>query len=112
MATKRKSAKRQGTKKAVELLQPEPEIKRVEVRGDLETMRGRFANHIQIAMKEEEFILDFFANSEQGCHVGRIFITPQHAKRLADLLKKQIKVHMKRFKSSPLAVRTAKRKTP
>ena len=109
MATKRKKAKRKVTKKTVG---PQPEIKRLEVQGDLDVMRGRFANYIQVSMQEEEFILDFFARAgEQGCHLGRVFITPQHAKRLAGLLTRQIAMHKKRFKNPPLAVSTAKRKS-
>lgn len=107
MAKKRRKAQRKATKKAV----PQPEAQRLEVQGDLEVMRGRYANFIQITVLEEEFILDLFVKlGEQGSHVGRVFITPQHAKRLADLLKKQITLHKKRFKSSPLAVAAPKRK--
>lgn len=105
MATKRKKTKRKTAKKA----DGRPEIK---VQGDLDVMRGRFANHIQVSMQEEEFILDFFARAgEQGSHLSRVFITPQHAKRFADLLKRQVTLHKKRFKNSPLAVGAVKRKS-
>lgn len=109
MATKRKKTKRKTAKKA----DGQPEIKRLEVQGDLDVMRGRFANHIQVSMQEEEFILDFFARAgEQGSHLSRVFITPQHAKRFADLLKRQVTLHKKRFKNFPLAVSAVKRKSP
>lgn len=106
---KRKKAIRKTVTKAVGT---EPQIKEIEVRADLDVLRGRFANHIQVSLQEEEFILDFFARAgEKGSLLSRVFITPQHAKRLADLLKRQVTMHKKRFKNSPLAAGTAKRKS-
>lgn len=106
---KRKKAKLKTVTKAVG---SQPQIKELEVRANLDLMRGRFANHIQVSMQEEEFILDFFARAgEQASFLSRVFITPQHAKRFADLLKRQVTMHKKRFKNSPLAAGTVKRKS-
>jgi len=65
----------------------------------MEMARGRFATHAHVVLNDESFTLDFFARIPgQNVLVGRIFITPMHAKRLADLLKRQMKVHKELFK--------------
>jgi hypothetical protein len=74
--------------------------KLTEAQGDIQTVAGRFANHIQLILQEEEIILDFFARSgQQVTHQARIFVTPKHAERLSILLRRQVRLHRARFKS-------------
>ena len=75
--------------------------KAVVVESEQELARGRYANHIQVAVQREEFILDFLARvDEKVVHVGRFFITPDHAERLATLLKRQVTLYKKTFPAS------------
>jgi hypothetical protein len=105
MATK-KIQKRNADKVVVRPLANEPHptaYVRLEVQGEPELLRGRYANHIQVSVQEEEFILDFFARSaEQTFHVSRMFISPRHALRLNKLLEKQIETYRSNFPNSPL----------
>lgn len=82
------------------------------VTGDLQVVAGRYANHVQVIPNEEEFVLDFFARAGQPAlvHVGRIFIAPNHARRLMDLLKRQIIRHKRTYPNSPLKQTAPKRK--
>lgn len=85
MAKKRKTAKK-------------PEVKVLEVKTDHDVLRGRYSNHIQVSMQEEEFVLDFFARcGEQVMLLSRVFITPAHARRLSDLVRRQLTLHKKQF---------------
>lgn len=97
MAKKRKTAKKKATKRRSA---KKPEVKVLEVKTDVEMLRGRYSNHIQVSMQEEEFVLDFCAKGgEQVTLLSRIFITPAHAKRLSDLVRRQLTLHKKRFGS-------------
>ena len=89
---KKKTAKRRSAKK--------PEVGELPVKVDPEMLRGRYSNHIQVTMQQEEFVLDFFAKGgEQVTLLNRIFITPAHAKRLSDLVRRQLTLHKKQFGS-------------
>ena len=95
MAKKRKAAKKKTTRQRSA---KKPEIKKLEVASDVDMMRGRYANHIQVSAQQEEFVLDFFSRGgEQVTLVSRIFISPQHGKRLQELLRRQISTHKKTF---------------
>lgn len=89
-AVKKKTAKRKSSQKL--------EIKNLEVQADVDMLRGRYANHIRVAVQDEEFVLDFFARvGEQVTLLSRIYITPEHGKRLYGLLRRQLAVHKKQF---------------
>ncbi|OGE74417.1 MAG: hypothetical protein A3I07_00680 [Candidatus Doudnabacteria bacterium RIFCSPLOWO2_02_FULL_42_9] len=65
----------------------------INVKIDDKTLKGAYANNMQIAFSPEEFILDFMnLFPPQGIIVSRVFISPGHMKRmvavLADTLKK------------------------
>ena len=63
-----------------------------------ESLRGRYANHIALVVQEEDFVLDFFARTAGSvAFLNRVFITPQHAKRLQDLLRNGLSNHKKQF---------------
>jgi hypothetical protein len=77
------------------------EVKKLEAASELQVSAGRYANHIQVVVQEEEFVLDFFARAgERGVHVARVFISPTHAERLMNLLKRQIAQHKRAFPHS------------
>ncbi len=55
----------------------------VKVRADDESLKGQFANMIQISHNKEEFILDYMViMGEQGIVVSRVIVTPGHFKRM------------------------------
>ena len=94
MAEKRKAAKKTVKRKSAK----KPEVKKLEVAADVDIMRGRYANHIQVIVQEEELVLDFLARAgEQATMISRVFITPQHGKRLQDLLRRQLAIHKKNY---------------
>ncbi len=75
----------------------------VEVASQLDVSAGRYANHIQVAVQQEDFVLDFLARAgDKAVHVARVYISPPHAQRLMDLLKRQIAQHKKAFPRSAL----------
>ncbi len=88
---------------------PKEESKRIEVGAEINLASGRYANHIQVSIQEEEFVLDFLSRvGEQATLVSRVFVSPTHAQRLADLLKRQIAKHKNTFPDSPLKRRAKK----
>ncbi|MGB2986829.1 MAG: DUF3467 domain-containing protein [Phycisphaerae bacterium] len=75
----------------------------IEVASQLDVSAGHYANHIQVVMQEEEFVLDFLARTgDKAVHVARVYVSPLHAQRLLALLKRQIAQHKKAFPRSPL----------
>jgi hypothetical protein len=85
------------------------EPKRIEIGADINRLSGRYANHIQVTVQGEEFVLDFLARmGEQATLVSRVFVSPMHAQRLMELLRRQIAKHKTAFPDSPLK-RRAKR---
>lgn len=87
---KKTTVKRRSAKKA--------EVKKLEAQADVDMLRGRYANHIQVTVQEEELVLDFLARAgEQATVISRVFITPQHGKRLQELLRRQLAIHKKNY---------------
>jgi hypothetical protein len=85
------------------------DVKKLEVASEVQVSAGRYANHIQVVVQEEEFVLDFFARTgEGGIHVARVFISPTHAERLMNLLKRQTAQHKRAFPHSALRKTRAK----
>jgi len=60
---------------------------------------GRFCTLINIGHTPEFFALDFRAVTPEGeaCLLGRFFVTPQHAKRLARALAENIDNYEKQY---------------
>lgn len=74
------------------------EPQKVEVSSQYEILAGRYANSIQVTVQSEEFVLDFLVTKgDMPYHLARIFVSPGHAKRLRDLLKRQIVKYEKAF---------------
>lgn len=75
----------------------------LEAASQLDVSAGHYANLIQVGVQEEEFVLDFLARvSDKAVHVARVYISPSHAQRLMEALRRQIVQHKKRFPRSPL----------
>ena len=55
----------------------------IQVKIDDETLKGRYANMLQITHNKEEFVLDFMnVFPPTGIMTARIFTRPGHAKRI------------------------------
>lgn len=55
----------------------------VKVKVEDETLKGQYANMVQIAHSKEEFVLDYMViMGEQGIVVSRLILTPAHFKRM------------------------------
>lgn len=62
--------------------QPKESVE-VKVKVEDETLKGQYANMVQIAHSKEEFILDYMVIlGEQGIVVSRVILTPGHFKRM------------------------------
>ena len=73
----------------------------VEVQTALDTVKGRYCNHIQIVCQEEEFDLDFLLRTgDKTVHVNRIMLSPPHVERFVSALKRQLAMHRKTFYTS------------
>jgi hypothetical protein len=87
------------------------EAKQLEATSEMQVSAGRYANHIQVTVQEEEFVLDFLARAgDTAVHVARVFVSPTHAERLLRLLKRQIERHKRAFAESPLRRRSSRGK--
>ncbi len=65
--------------------------RKIEVKAQPETMRGRYSNHVQIGFTEDEFVLDFYAvGGEFAQHLQRIFMSPGHARKFSEVLQRQL----------------------
>ena len=70
--------------------------KKVEATTEVSVAAGRYANHIQCTAGPEEFILDFFSRiGDNAILTARVFITPAHAERLANVLTRQVALYRK-----------------
>ena len=58
--------------------------------------QGRYANFFQIGQNAAEFLLEFGQEEGRIIHT-RIYISPQHAQILSDLLADTLKRHAERF---------------
>ncbi len=64
----------------------------INVKVDDDTLKGNYANNMQIAFSPEEFILDFMnLFPPQGIVVSRIFLSPGHMKRMVNVLSDTLK---------------------
>lgn len=87
-------------------LQRKKETIEIEAGAEISALGGRYCNYVQVSTEEEEFALDFFSRvGKRATLVSRVFLSPRHAQRLADLLKKQVAQHKRKFANSPLKKR-------
>src|SRR3990172_6127199 len=83
------------------------------VRATDQTLAPHFATAIQCEIAPDIFRIDFmFADKGKGILLGRYAITPQHAKRLQDLLNRQIALYEGRFGAIADASEPPKEKEP
>jgi hypothetical protein len=57
--------------------------------------QGRYANVFQIGHNAFEFLVEF-GQHERGIHT-RIYVSPQHARILSDLLQETLRQHERKF---------------
>lgn len=74
---------------------------------------GRFATLINIGHTAEFFAMDLRAVTPEGeaCLIGRYYLTPAHAKRLAKALEDNLNVFEEHYGSIDLLVREPKPKS-
>jgi hypothetical protein len=64
----------------------------INVKIDDNTLKGGYANNMQVGFSPEEFILDFMnLFPPQGVVVSRIFVSPGHMKRMVAVLTDTLK---------------------
>ena len=56
---------------------------------------GKYANYFQIGHNAAEFLFEF-GQQDGGIHT-RVYVSPQHARILSDLLLKTLQLHEKTF---------------
>jgi len=71
---------------------------RVDIKANDETMKGRYANMMQVAHTKEEFALDFMlVTPPAGQLVSRVITSPGHAKRILKALEENLANYEKQF---------------
>jgi hypothetical protein len=61
------------------------------------TKEGRYANFFQVGHNAFEFLLEF-GQQDRGIHT-RIYVSPQYARVLSDLLLETLRQHEREFKA-------------
>jgi hypothetical protein len=70
----------------------------ISVEAKHDTLAPRFATGVNSRMSVDYFMLDFFYyDGEKGIHLSRIALSPEHIKRMRDLLDRQIKQYERQF---------------
>lgn len=70
----------------------------VQVKMTDEVMRGQYANLAQISHTQEEFIFDFInVVPPTGIVTSRVFVSPEHAKRIAKALLDNVEKYEAQF---------------
>ncbi|HOI73901.1 MAG TPA: DUF3467 domain-containing protein [Syntrophales bacterium] len=65
--------------------------------------RGRYSNNLAVAYNPEEFILDWLLSSPGGIHlVSRVIVSPSHAKRIVEVLSKNLERYEEQFGGVPV----------
>ena len=63
-----------------------------------ETLKGVYANNVQISFTQEEFIVDFMnLFPPQGIVNSRVLLNPAHMKRVSAVLSNSIKEYEQKF---------------
>ena len=68
-----------------------------QVQSEYSAASPRFANAVQCRAAQDHFVLDFIFLAEPSVQLARVVITPEHTKRLSDLLVRQVKAYEKQF---------------
>jgi len=66
----------------------------IQIKAKDDELQGKYSNAVQITHSKEEFVLDFmniFPWQKLGLLVGRILLSPAHAKRLSLALAENLK---------------------
>lgn len=80
--------------------QLQPQQQQVQIKADDATMKGAYANMMQVAHTKEEFVMDFMnLLPPQGMLVSRVITSPGHLKRIVAALKDNLEKYEKQFGS-------------
>ncbi len=70
----------------------------INIKANDETLRGQYANMMQVTHTKEEFVLDFMLSfPPQGELVSRLIVSPAHMKRILNALNDNVSKHEKQF---------------
>lgn len=62
------------------------------------TLKGNYANNMQVSFSGEEFIMDFMnLFPPQGIITNRLFVSPGHMKRMVEVLAGAVKKYEEQF---------------
>jgi hypothetical protein len=67
------------------------EQQKINIKASDDDLKGRYANNAMVSHTKEEFVFDFMnILPPGGLMIGRIIVSPGHAKRIAKALTEQI----------------------
>lgn len=70
----------------------------LQIKADDATMKGTYANMMQVAHTKEEFVMDFFnVLPPQGMLASRVITSPGHLKRIVAALKDNLERYEKQY---------------
>ena len=70
----------------------------INIKANDETLRGKYANMMQVTHNKEEFVLDFMLSfPPQGELVSRLIVSPAHMKRILHALNDNVQKHEQQF---------------
>lgn len=76
--------------------QPQPQ--QIQIKADDATLKGVYANGLQIAHSREEVTMDYFnLMPPHGQLVARVIVSPGHAKRIIAALTENLKKYEQQF---------------
>lgn len=78
----------------------EAKTKQIQIQADDLTLQGKYSNLVKITHTNEEFWFDFIAilpEPRVGRLLARIIVSPQHAKRILNILKENIQKYEEMF---------------
>lgn len=76
----------------------QPFQQNLQVKIDDETLKGHYANMMQVAHNREEFMLDFMnIFPPAGVVVSRLYLSPGHIKRMVRALQENLKSYEQNF---------------
>ena len=82
----------------------------VQVKVDDATLKGAYANAMQVTHSQEEFVLDFMnLFPPNGIITSRVIISPAHAKRIVSALEQNIKNYEQQFGAIPVNAQAPQR---
>lgn len=76
----------------------QPQQQQIQIKASDDTLRGVYANMMQIAHTKEEFVMDFMnVLPPQGMLVSRVVTSPGHLKRIVAALQDNLKRYEAQF---------------